>query len=99
MLRQPPATMRVLGTQLPTTQTVHERAFGPMPRGRPLVVPPKNLKLQKDKSRPQNYRLLWQKMKPLSLQSGEDRLKPFLPNALMPQAMRVVQARTNRLVR
>ena len=93
---QPSRTMRVLGTSLPSTQTVHERVFGPMPRGRPIAVPPKNLKLAKDKSRPQNYRLLWQKMKPEVIKRADDVMGTYMPPGLSPQALSYVNARNHR---
>jgi len=97
--RLPSPQMRVLGTQLPRAQTIHERVYGPPPRGRPVVIPPRDLKLQKDKSRPQNYRLLWQKMKPPPLAVAEGLMRPFMPAAITPTVMRVTQAKANRLAR
>jgi len=94
--RQPAPQMRVLGTQLPRSQTVHDRVYGPAPRGRPVVIAPKNLALKKDASRPQNYRLLWQKIKPEVLQRADDMIGVHMPPALMPSALQSYNTKKHR---
>lgn len=94
---QPSSRMRVLGTQLPTSQTVHDRVYGPAPRGRPVVIAPKSLALKKDASRPQNFRLLWQKMKPDVLQRAEGLMGTHMPPALEPAALRAYNTKKHRL--
>ena len=89
-------TVRVLGTSLPSTQTVHENVLGPRPVGRPLIVGPRNLKLSKDKSRPEAYRLLWQKIKPDVLKRAEDTMSTYMPPGLTPQALSYVNAKKHR---
>lgn len=94
--RQPGKDIRVLGTTLPRSQTVHERVLGPMPRGRPVVIKPKDLALKSDKSRPQGYRLLWQKMKPDAIQRAEGMMGHYMPPALMPSALSSYNAKKHR---
>jgi hypothetical protein len=96
--RQPPQQMRVLGTSLPRSQTVHERVLGPMPRGRPITIKPKNLALKKDASRPVAYRLLWQKIKPDAIERAEGLMKAGqqLPPALEPQSLRAYNTKKQR---
>jgi hypothetical protein len=43
------------------------------------VIPPRDLTLKKDKEKPENYRLLWQKMKPEVLKRGEDLQGVYMP--------------------
>jgi hypothetical protein len=93
---QPSPRMQVLGTRLPASQTVHDRVFGPAPRGRPVVIAPKNLALKKDASRPQNYRLLWQKIKPEVLQRADDMMGVHMPPALESGALRAYNAKKYR---
>lgn len=88
MPNQQPRTMRVLGTSLPSSQTVHERVFGPAPRGRPLVIPPRNLALKKDASRPVGYRMLWQKIKPPQIEAAERQMGVHMPPGLTPDVIR-----------
>jgi hypothetical protein len=95
-LNQPSSRMRVLGTSLPSSQTVHERVFGPMPRGRPVVIAPKSLALKKDASRPQNFRLLWQKIKPDVIQRADDLMGTHMPPALEPAALRAYNTKKHR---
>jgi len=93
---QPSPRMQVLGTSLPASQTVHNRVFGPAPRGRPVVIAPKNLALKKDASRPQNFRLLWQKMKPEVLQRADNLMGVHMPPALEPQALKAYNTKKHR---
>jgi hypothetical protein len=95
-LRQQPQQMRVLGTSLPRAQTVHERVFGPAPRGRPVVIKPKNLALKSDKSRPEAYRLLWQKIKPDAIQRAEGLMGIHMPPALESASLRAYNAKKHR---
>ena len=94
--RQPSPYMRTLGTSLPTSQTVHERVYGPAPRGRPVAIPPRNLALKKDKGQPQAYRLLWQKIKPEVLKRADDLQGHYMPPSLMPQALRTYNEKKHR---
>lgn len=89
-------TMRVLGTTLPSSQTVHENVLGPRPVGRPIVIGPRNLKLSKDKSRPGGHRLLWQNINPGVLERADDLMGTYMPPGLMPDALRYVNARKHR---
>ena len=88
--------MRVLGTTLPASQTVHENILGRAPVGRPIVVKPRNLKLSQDKSRSVGYRLLWQKIKPDVLKRADDVMGTYMPPGLSPDALRYVNARKHR---
>ena len=97
--RQSTPQMRVLGTQLPRSQTIHERVLGPAGPGRPLVIKPSPTWLERNKGKKPGYRLLWNIMKPPSLQAAEDRMKPFMPAALTPTVLKVTHAKANRLAR
>ena len=88
--------MRVRGTSLPSTQTVHERVFGGRAAGRPLAIPPRSLKLGPDKSEPAAYRLLWQKMKPPEIERAEGLMGTYMPPGLAPRALQYVNARKHR---
>ena len=95
-VRQPAQQMRVLGTTLPRSQTVHERFYGPAPRGHPITIKPKNLALLKDKSRPVAYRLLWQKIKPDVIQRAENLMGTHMPPGLEPTALRAYNTKKHR---
>lgn len=88
--------MRVLGTRLPSSQTVHDRVFGGRAPGRPLAIPPRTLKLEGDKSEPAAYRLLWQKMKPQTMQAAEDLMGTYMPPGLAPSSLSYVNNKRRR---
>lgn len=96
----PQQPMRVLGTRLPASQTVHENMYGKKSAGRPVVIKPNSLKLSQDKSRPQNYRLLWQKTKPDVLTRAQGLMDTYggtaMPPALKPKALSAYEARKHR---
>jgi len=89
-------TMRVLGTSLPSTQTVHERVFGGLSPGRPVVIKPRELKTKTDKSKPAAYRMLWEKTKPPMIERAEATMETYMPPGLAPSALSYVNAKRRR---
>jgi hypothetical protein len=81
----------------PKPSTVAKKAGqGALP-GRPPIIPYRNLKLSQDSSRMEGYRFLWQKIKPPVIVSAEEKMNKFmLPSALMPDAMKRVNAAKHR---
>lgn len=92
----PNGPMRVLGTRLPSTQTVHERVFGGLKPGRPVTIKPRELKAKKDKEKPANYRLLWEKTKPPMIKRAEEAMYMYMPPGLAPSALSYVNAKRRR---
>lgn len=92
----PPQRMRTVGTPLPSTQTVHERVFGGMSPGRPVVIPPKDLQLKKDKQKAPGYSLLWAKMKPNVIKRADDMMGVNMPPGLAPSALSYVNNKRRR---
>jgi hypothetical protein len=96
----PPNQLRTVvarpGTPLPSTQTVHERLFGGLKPGRPVVIPPNKLKLKKDKEKPVAYRLAWEKTKPPMIQRAEATMDTYMPPGLAPSALSYVNAKRRR---
>jgi len=88
--------MRVRGTNLPSTQTVHDRALGGLKPGRPVVIKPRELGIKKDAEKPANYRLLWQKVKPPEIQRAEADMDLYMPPGLAPSALSYVNAKRRR---
>jgi hypothetical protein len=88
--------MRVRGTTLPSTQTVHERVFGGLSPGRPVVIKPRQLTTKKDKEKPANYRMLWEKTKPPMIERAEQAMNTYMPPGLAPSALSYVNAKRRR---
>jgi hypothetical protein len=88
--------MQTVGTRLPSTQTVHERVFGGLSPGRPIVIPPHDIRLKKDKEKPENYRLLWAKMKPEVMKRADDMMGINMPPGLAPSALSYVNNKRRR---
>jgi hypothetical protein len=85
--------MRTLGTRLPSTQTVHENMWGGLNRGRPVVIPPKTVKLGVNKREKVGYHLLWEKVKPEAIRRADEAMNTYMPPGLAPQALSYVNAR------
>jgi hypothetical protein len=80
----------------PHAKTVAKRVGqGPDP-GRPAIVPYRSLTMSQDRSRMEGYRFLWQKIKPQVVQNADAMMDRVMPTNLMPQALRVIQARDHR---
>jgi hypothetical protein len=90
--------MRVLGTNLPSTQTVHERVFGGMGRGRPITIKPRTLTTKTDNSKPERYTLAWAKIKPVEIERAEHDMGIYMPPGLAPSNLgRVNERRARRM--
>lgn len=81
---------------IPKPKTLTVSQYGPAPRGRPVVVPPRNLALLTDKSKPQGYHLMWQKTMPEAMKRANQTMDVFMPPGLLPEAMRSVLAKKHR---
>jgi len=95
----PQRQMRVLGTTLPSTQTVHplQRALGGPGPGRPIVLKPQTPKLKKDATKPMRFKFAWNTPKPPPIQRAEELMGRYkMPPGLMPRALAIVNAREDR---
>lgn len=88
--------MRVLGTNLPSTQTVHDNVLGGRGRGRPLVIKPRTLTTKTDNSKPEKYVMAWQKIKPSVIERAESTMATYMPPGLAPGALSYVNDRNKR---
>ena len=88
--------MRTIGTPSAVYPVRHERVFGGLSPGRPIVIPPHDIRLKMDKEKPQNYRLLWAKMKPEVTKRAEDMMGVNMPPGLAPSALSYVNNKRRR---